>query len=264
MRSLTPTDPSCFIQPTATFAYSPPPAAKTAQRILLKPNLGYPTAPPVTVTMAVIKEVIAGIRRVNPDCEILIVEGVCHALPASVIVQKLGLVALLDEKTHFLDADTLLCCAYPNTSCAPRRFAQLWAPQLLKEVDCRISIGALKRTKLKGEVLMSCGIKNLYGLLPRERYHARSPHARGQLHRPDVHAIISDVYHTLGVLFDGAVVDGTQKFISRDWQPDLGTAQPCGQVLWGNDLLAVDRVACELAGEGFPKYLTMIEQDFKK
>jgi uncharacterized protein (DUF362 family) len=249
---------------TSTFRYIPPRAALTAARILLKPNLGYPVGPPVTVSMLVLAEVIAGIRRVNPHCEVLIVEGVCHALPAAVIAQKLGLHALLDAKTHFLDADTLPCCSYPNRSKAPQRFAELWAPQLLQEVDCRISIGALKRTLLKGEVLMSCAIKNLYGLLPRERYHARSPHARGQLHRPDVQKVIADVYHTIGVLFDGAVVDGTQKFISRDWQPDVGTAHPCGQVLWGDDLLAVDRRACELAGEGMPAYLDWIDQGFTK
>jgi len=34
----------------ADFVYQPPPAAITAKRILIKPNLGYPVPPPVTVS----------------------------------------------------------------------------------------------------------------------------------------------------------------------------------------------------------------------
>lgn len=239
--------------------YTPPPRAATATRILVKPNLGYPVGPPVTVGLAVLREVIAGIRRVNGRAEILIVEGVCHPLSAERIAAQLGVPALLEEGVRFLDADELPCRPYPNRSPVPQRFAELWAPQLLEEVDCRISVSALKKTQLKGEVLISCAIKNLYGLLPRARYRARSPHSRGQLHRPDVHRVIADVYWSLGVLFDGAVVDGTQKFVSKDWQPDVGSAHPCGRVVWGDDLLAVDRAACALAGEGLPAYLAHIE-----
>ena len=242
-----------------SFVYTPPEAARTARRILLKPNLGYPRPHPVTVGLPVLAAVIAGIRRVNPQAEILIVEGVCNKLPASIIMEKLGLPALLAPGITFLDADALPCIAYPNTSPNPQRFASLLAPALLGEVDCRISIGCLKKTMLKERVLISAAIKNLYGLLPRATYHARSPYSRGQLHRPDVQRIIADVYHTLGVLFDGAVVDATQKFVSRDWEPDIGQAVPCGRVLFCDDLLAVDRAACELAAEGMPDYLTYIE-----
>ncbi|UFP95268.1 DUF362 domain-containing protein [Gloeobacter morelensis] len=242
------------------FVYVPPAAAHDARQILIKPNLGYPAGPPVTVGLSVLGEVIAGIRRVNGSAEILIVEGVCHRLEAEVIARKLGLGALLSEGVRFLDADSLPCKPYPNRATVPQRFAELWAPQLLEEVDCRISVGALKRTILKEAVLMSCALKNLYGLFPRERYRARSPYARGQLHRPDVHRVICDVYTTIGILFDGAVVDGSQKFISKDWQPDVGTPAPCGKVIWGDDLLAVDREACRVAGEGMPAYLELIDR----
>ncbi len=241
------------------FRYQPPPRAFTARRILVKPNLGYPTGPPVTVSMRVLGEVIAGLRRVNSNAEILIVEGVCHALSAAQIVRKLGLDALLGEGVQFLDADSLPCRPYPNTAKLPQRFAELWAPALLAEVDCLVSVSAMKRTTLKESVLMSCALKNLYGLFPRERYKARSPNSRGQLHRPDVHKVIADVYTTIGILFDGAVVDGTEKFISKDWQPDIGRSVPCGKVIWGDDLLAVDREACFIAGEGMPAYFDFID-----
>lgn len=244
----------------AQFTYTPPRSAIDAKRILLKPNLGYPAPHPATVSMEVLDAVIQGIRRVNPSAEILIVEGVCHSLPAPVIMQKLGLPALLGDKVYFLDADTLPCIRYPNSASTPFRFEDMEAPALISEVDCRISIGCIKRTWLKNNVLMSCSIKNLYGLFPRAKYKARSPKSRGQLHRPDVHQVIADVYHTLGILFDGAVIDGTEKFISKDWQPDQGHGQPFGKVIWGDNLLECDRKACELAAEGMPAYLQAISK----
>ncbi len=247
------------ISESSAFRYMPPPSAYGAKRILLKPNWGYPKPHPITVGLPVMHEVIAGIRRVSTSAEILIVEGVCSPVSAAVIAEKLGVGELLAlDGVRFLDADTLPCQLYPNTASAPQRFASLSAPTIISEVDCRISISCLKRTTLKSAVLMSCAIKNLYGLLPRAEYHARSPHSRGQLHRPDVQKIIADVYWTLGILFDGAVVDATQKFVSRDWEPDIGTAVPCGKIVWGDDLLAVDRRACELAEEGMPEYLAHI------
>ena len=241
------------------FRYEAPETARTARRILLKPNWGYPRPHPVTVSLPVLKEVVCGIRRVNPNAEILLVEGVCGKLPALEIASKLGLAELEAMGVAFLDADALPCVPYPNTAPRPQRFAELYAPALLREVECRISVSALKKTTLKENVLISGPIKNLYGLLPRARYHARSPYSRGQLHRPDIHRIIADVYHTLGILFDGAVVDATQKFVSRDWEPDRGAALPCGKILYGSDLLTVDRAACELANEGIPAYFDYIE-----
>ena len=243
----------------SSFRYEPPGVARTARRILLKPNWGYPRPHPVTVGLPVLKEVVRGIRRVNSTAEILLVEGVCDKRPAIEIARKLGLAELESLGVVFHDADALPCVPYPNAAARPQRFAELYAPDILREVDCRISVSCLKKTTLKESVLISGPIKNLYGLLPRARYHARSPYSRGQLHRPDVHKIIADVYHTLGILFDGAVVDATEKFVSRDWEPDIGASVPCGKILFGEDLLTIDRAACELASEGMPAYLDYIE-----
>jgi hypothetical protein len=78
------------------------------------------------------------------------------------------------------------------------------------------------------------------------------------LHRPSVPAVLQDVYFSVGHWFDGAVVDCDQKFVSRDWQPDKGSAIAVGQVIWGSDLLAVDRLACQLASEPMAPYLEAI------
>ncbi|MDX1977648.1 MAG: DUF362 domain-containing protein [Pseudanabaenaceae cyanobacterium bins.68] len=240
------------------FIYLPP--IHSAQKILVKPNLGYPVAAPVTVSMQVLGEVLQGLRRSNPGAEILIVEGVCSPLSLAEIAAKLGVYGLLDPGMVLLDADELAIAEYENLSPAPVRFKSMFAPALLREVDFCLSVGCLKRTQLKGEPLISASLKNLYGLLPRSRYHARSLNSRGQLHRPSVPLILQDVYFSIGYLFGGGVVDAIAKFHSRDWQPDRGTGIPWGKVFYGDDLIAVDQVACELGDEPLPGYLHQITQ----
>lgn len=243
---------------TAAFRYQPPAAAHNARRILVKPNLGYPVGPPVTVSMTVLSQVIQGLRQVSPQAEILIVEGVCSKVSLSDIASRNGLYNLLGDGVTLLDADELPQAEYPNLAPNPVRFATMTAPALLQTVDCRISVGAFKRTQLKGVPLISASLKNLYGLFPRAKYKARSPNSRGQLHRPSVPLVLQDVYFTIGHLFDGAVVDGDRRFISPDWKPDKGQSLNLGKVFWGNDLLAVDQLACHTVQEPEPDYLTAI------
>lgn len=242
------------------FRFEPPPAAWGADRILVKPNLGYPVGPPVTVGMAVLGEVLGALRQASPDAVISIVEGVCSPVPLADIAARHGLYDLLDGGMEVLDADALPLAEYPNRASDPIRFASLFAPALLQEVDCRLSVGAFKRTCLKGEPLISAALKNLYGLLPRAKYKARSPNSRGQLHRPSVPLVLQDVYHCIGYRFEGAVVDGSQRYVSPDWKPDRARAAvPFGKVIWGEDLLAVDRRACLEAGEPVPDYILRLQ-----
>ncbi|MGF1489363.1 MAG: DUF362 domain-containing protein [Prochloraceae cyanobacterium] len=245
---------------TADFIYQPPRAAQNARKILVKPNLGYPVKPPVTVSMGVLKAVLNGLRKASPDAEIYIVEGVCSPVSLPEIASRNGLYHILDRGMELLDADTLPLKEYPNLSPNPVRFESMVAPAILSEVDCKISVGALKRTNLKGSPLISASLKNLYGLFPRDRYKARSANSRGQLHRPSVPLILQDIYFCIGHLFDGGVVDGDRKFVSSDWRPDRGKSIDLGQVFWGEDLLAVDREACLVAKEPIPSYLDAIEK----
>ncbi|MEO1591554.1 MAG: DUF362 domain-containing protein [Cyanobacteria bacterium J06632_22] len=251
---------SVQVAATREFTYTPPPAAHGATRILVKPNLGYPVDPPATVSMAVLGKVLLGLRAVNPTAEILIVEGVCSKVSLQEIASKNGLYNILGEGMQLLDADTLPQVPYPNRADAPVRFQEMMAPKLLTEVDCRISVGAFKLTSLKGSPLLSASLKNLYGLFPRAQYKTRSPHSRGQLHRPSVPQVLQDVYFSIGHLFDGSVVDCDQKFVSKDWHPDRGDAVPIGKVIWGDNLIAVDSRACDAASEPVAPYLTALRQ----
>jgi Domain of unknown function (DUF362) len=251
--------PTVYVAQTAQFLYEPPAAAHGAVRILVKPNLGYPVGPPVTVSMGVLDAVLQGLRRVSPNAEILIVEGVCSAVSLIDIASKNGLYSLLDEGMQLLDADQLPLREYPNRSPQPVRFQSMLAPVLLCEVDCCISVGAFKRTILKDEPLISASLKNLYGLFPRAKYKARSANSRGQLHRPSVPLVLQDVYFSIGHLFHGGVVDSDRKFVSKDWKPDKGETVALGQIIWGDDLLSVDRKACEVGNEPIPSYIEAIE-----
>ena len=106
----------------ADFVYQPPPAAITAKRILIKPNLGYPVPPPVTVSLPVLSQVLRGLRGVNPGAEIILLEGVCSAISLREIIDILGVKSILDPGITILDADSLTQQEYPNISPFPVRF----------------------------------------------------------------------------------------------------------------------------------------------
>lgn len=258
--TLSPAIPPTTVVASEAWRYQPPTEAIGAQRILVKPNLGYPVGPPVTVGDRVLATVLETLRSVAPQAEILIVEGVCSPVSLAEIAQRRGLHRLLDQGMALVDADSLPLAEYENRSPLPVRFRSMWAPALLREVDCRISIGALKRTHLKETPLISASLKNLYGLFPRDRYKARSPHSRGQLHRPSVPQVLQDVYFCIGHLFNGAVVDGTVKYFSPDYRPDRGQTLPLDRVFFGSDLIAVDRLACQTGQEPTPDYLAAIDR----
>ena len=237
-----------------------PAKVKSAQHILIKPNVGYAAKPPAIIRIGLLSSVVAQLLALKPDSRISIVEGVCTKLPAEAVFNITGLAQLRSDRVAVLDAEQLPMHEYANTRPA-NRFASFVAPAILGEADARISIAPFKRTMLNGRPLISATIKNLYGLLPRERYHARSPHARGQLHLPNVHAVICDVHSTLGVLFDYGVVDLHEKFASDDWHPDKGRALPVGRVLCGDDLLEVDTAACMVADEPASGYLLQLKSE---
>lgn len=249
------------VSPSHNFHYTAPAAALQARRILVKPNLGYPRPHPVTVSVAVLAEVLRALREANESAEILVVEGVCSKESLDDIATRHGVHDVLDEGMRLLDADALPLSEYPNLAANPTRFKTMLAPSLLREVDCRISVGTFKRTELNGDRLISASLKNLYGLFPRAKYKGRSPKSRGQLHRPSVPGVLHDVHHCVGHLFDAGVVDGTERYVSPDWKPDRArAAMPFGKVIWGDDLLAVDARACEEAGEAVPDYVRALQR----
>jgi uncharacterized protein (DUF362 family) len=246
------------IQSSTAPTFDFPEKVRNARRILIKPNVGYPAKPPAIVRMALLGQVIEQLLALRPDSHITVVEGVCSKVAAQRVFEATGLTQLARERVSIVDAEQLPQTPHPNTAANPFRFNSMMAPALLDEVDARISIAPFKVTQLNGVPLFSATIKNLYGLFPREKYHARSPHSRGQLHRPNIHQVICDCYHTLGIKFDYGIVDLHEKFISKDWRPDKGHAEPVGKIISGPSLLEVDLAACRAADETPCRYLEML------
>lgn len=242
------------------FVYMPPEAAWGAARILVKPNLGYPVKHPATVSMPVMAAVLQGLRRASPRGRILIIEGSTSEMSVTEIAERNGLLEMLDGEMRFGDAEDLIMKEFPNRSPQPVKYDAMTAPAYLEEFDCVISVSAFKRTMLHDQPLISASLKNLYGLFPRNVYHGRSPHARGQLHVPSVGQVLQDIYFSIGHHIDGAVVDLTAKYESPDWRPDRvrDVVKPVGKVVWGDDMLAVDEAACRLADEPVPDYIKAI------
>lgn len=245
----------------SSFTYRPPAAAHGAARIIIKPNLGYPVGPPVTVSDTVLAAVLAGCRAVAPHAELVVLEGVCSKTSFAEIARLRMLLRLCDDRTVLRDADALPLRSYAHRGPGVvARFGALQAPALLDEADCRISVGACKRTMLGGVPLFSGALKNLFGLFPRAVYHARSPHARGQLHQPSVPQVLQDVWWTVGHLFDGAVVDAGRVYRHDDWHPDRvrGVSRELGRVFVSDDLVSADLAAAAAADEPEPSYLAAI------
>jgi uncharacterized protein (DUF362 family) len=241
-----------------SFVYVPPPAAFDATRILVKPDLGYLAAAPVTVSIPILDKVLRGLRRANPHARIVVIEGSTSDASMEEIYRQHGIFDLLDDNMRIGDAEDLIMAEYPNLLENPVRFETMTAPAYVREYDCCISVAAFKRTIAHDEPLISASLKNLYSLFPRAQYRGSSPYARGELHRPSVPEVLRDIYFTVGHYFDGAVVDLTEKYVSDDGRPDQGQTVPVGQVVWGNDLLAVDEVACRIAGEPTASYIEPI------
>ena len=243
-----------------------------ARLIVLKPNLGYPKRHPIVVRAEFLARVVEALLGHAPAARVVILEGVCCKESFPVVMQKAGVAGWFEwdrfestgrtiapalpwaGRVELWDADRAPFAEYRHSG-VPHRFATLKAPAVLQEADACISLAPLKRTVLKDEPLYSATIKNLFGLIPRAHYHARSPHSRGQLHRPDVQQVIEDVYHTLGPFFHYGIVDLHEYFISRDWQPDAGKAHPVGRCVAGESLIHVDAAALALAGESPGRYL---------
>jgi uncharacterized protein (DUF362 family) len=234
-------------------------AVSQSRRILLKPNAGYPLGHPVTTRVTLLIQVIESLRSVNPNAEILVLEGSTSQGEQASNFQALGYEAL---GVKLLDAELQEMWAYPVPSLGRvPNFSEIWAPKLIKEVDFAVSISAYKlfpNNSGAGLWNASLTVKNLFGLLPRHRYTSGNPKSRGQLHKRGLQQSIIDVYAALGSYFHYGIVDAEQGFSSTGNSPTKGTSDYLGKVFFGADLVALDRAALQFFGHGQPEYLNYL------
>lgn len=207
----------------SSFAYFPPDTAFDAMRILVKPAL----VGSATVSLTVLDAVLRGLRRASPLGRIVIVEGVTGDTYANTLFDDLGVTQLLDREMRVTHTDNLIRHTYPNLLPNPYNFASIEAPEYIKDYNCVVTVGALNREHPE----LFGGIANLRGIVcdaPQDKI--------------NISESLIDVYFTIGQHFDGAVVEVDE------------------QVVWGDDLLAVDEVAYQMAEIPVPEYLMTIRQ----
>ncbi|GAB4527413.1 MAG: DUF362 domain-containing protein [Anaerolineae bacterium] len=221
-----------------SFVYTPPAAAFGATRILVKPQLGLPDAPPATVSTPVLHAVLRGLRRANPPARIVVADSAASATSIREIFEQRQIADLLDDNMRMGDLEELTMTTYLNTLPKSVSYATMTAPAYLSEYDCVISLAALHESDT-GQV--NASLHNLLSVFPRSAYPGDIPQTRRLSAEAAANpAILQDVYFTVGHFFAGAIVA----------LPD--------KVIWGDDLLAVDEAACKLAGVPRPDYIDAI------
>lgn len=247
------------------------PELASAKLVVIKPNLGYPKQHPVVTRAGLIAVLIDHLLVKAPHARVVVLEGICCKEPFPLVINRVGIGGWFDwsafeatgiahgatlhwgERVELWDADRCETREYENRGPA-FRFKSILAPAILAEADLCLSVAPLKKTILKDEPLISGVIKNFFGLLPRQAYKARSATSRGQLHRPDVHQVICDVYGALAPLFHYGIVDLHEHFISKDWKPDTGKSVPVGKVVFSDSLLEADVQAMNLVEEPLDRF----------
>jgi len=245
------TEKKAIIADLEGFMFRPPQVLRKCKRVLIKPNAAYPKLHPVTTSIETLQIIIDGIRQTS-QAEIIILEGTVSSQSAEEIFTKLGYQKLGVE---LLDVDQCDYMRMVNPLEEPYVLKEIYVPQIISTCDYKISVSPFKlQTNLS-----SLTIKNLLGLLPRSKYRAKNPIARGKLHIWGIHKCIADVFFTLD--FDLGIIDGRRKFISQRG-PAVGKSEDFGKILVG-DLLTVDKEALRLSGLQ-AKYIRLIENEINK
>ncbi|MBA7565303.1 hypothetical protein ES708_06979 [subsurface metagenome] len=109
-------------------------------------------------------------------------------------------------------------------------------------VDADILIN-LAKLKTHGQMLLTCGVKNLFGCV----VGFRKPewHMRAGIDRDLFARLLVSIYHTLGPAI--TIVDGILA-LEGDGPGKGGTPRQVGYLLAGRDAVAVDRVICAMLG----------------
>lgn len=203
-----------------TFVYTAPMTAYDATRILVLVDMGHPAA---QVSTAVLGKVLRGLRRADPQGRILITSSTYVEASVRDIFTQGGVLDLMDDNMRAADTDELLMTDYDNRLATPVQFSMMTAPEYIRDYECCISVSVFNPEQ-------PAALRNLHSALLRDRGY------------PSSNDILPDIYHSIGHYFDGAVVEAGE------------------QIIWGDDLLAVDEAAYRLMGVPAPHVLKMIQQ----
>jgi uncharacterized protein (DUF362 family)/Pyruvate/2-oxoacid:ferredoxin oxidoreductase delta subunit len=216
---------------------------KKGHHVLLKPNLLYGKSPEKAVTThpAIVKGVIEIVREAGGVPFIGDSPSIGSLMKAA---EKAGIKAVADEmKCPLVEFNRPVLP--PNGK--GKIFKQLEIDQTVLEADVIIN---LPKWKTHVQMLLTLGVKNLFGCIPGPRkalWHLKAGEDRKTFAR-----ILVDIYQVIQpslTLLDGIVgMEGNG--------PNSGRPIPLGLILASGDSLSLDQIVCDLLGISRKSLLT--------
>ncbi len=204
--------------------------------VVLKPNLvEYDLAGIINTHPAVIVAAIEAFKRLGAR-QVIVAEGPGHRRDNEYLLSASGFSTMLKEhQAPYVDLN------YDDVQALPLRshfttLQQLYVPETVLKADLLVSMPKLKTHHWAGVTL---SMKNLFGLIPSAIY----GWPKNVLHWAGIAESILDINSTLPVP-QFAIVDGIVGMEGNG--PIQGIPKPCGTLILGDDLVAVDATAARL------------------
>jgi len=204
------------------------------KRVLLKPNLvEFARGAVIHTQVEVLAAAVELFARLGA-AEILIGEGPGHRRDAVSLAEQAGYRAAIPNfDARFVDLNRDDVAAVGPFAGADR----IYLPRTAIGADLIVSVARMKTHHWAGATL---AMKNLFGVVPGELYGWPKNH----LHQLGIGQSVAE----LGRIFSNsfAIVDGIVGMEGNG--PIQGRAKPCGVLVMGRDLAAVDATACRIMG----------------
>jgi len=206
--------------------------------VLLKPNLVEPsaTAPHINTHPELVRAA-AEVFRGWGAAEVVVAEGQGHCRDTGLVLDQSGLGTVLRrDKLEFVDLNHDDVFEVPNHRGATG-LPSLFLPRTLRRAGRVVSMPKLKTHHWAGATL---SMKNLFGVLPGCCY----GWPKNPLHQRGIARSIFDI--NAAVRADLAIVDGVVGMEGDG--PIMGDPVPCGLLILGTSLSAVDATGARLMG----------------
>jgi uncharacterized protein (DUF362 family) len=204
--------------------------------VVLKPNLvEYDPAGVINTHPAVIAAAIEAFTRLGAR-QVIVAEGPGHRRDNEYLLCASSFYSMLKEhRTPYVDLNYDEAQALQLRSHFTR-LQQLYLPETVLKADLLVSMPKLKTHHWAGVTL---SMKNMFGIIPSALY----GWPKNVLHWAGIAESILDIHSTLPVP-QFAIVDGIVGMEGNG--PIQGTPKPCGTLILGDDLVAVDATAARL------------------
>ena len=204
------------------------------KRVLLKPNLvEFDRSAPIHTQLEILAAAVELFERLGAR-EILIGEGPGHRRDTLFLAEEAGYRAAIGKfDARFVDLNR-------DDVARVAPFADdggIYLPRTALAADLVVSIPRMKTHHWAGATL---SLKNLFGVVPGALYGWPKNH----LHRIGIARSVAELHRIFPRSF--AIVDGMVGLEGNG--PIQGRARPCGVLVMGGDLAAVDATCCRIMG----------------